>query len=160
MLISRNTFFLILLLIFVGAPLVKQIYWLSSAKKATGINWFQGATLELQGGISRHPVILFTVNNDSITFNGKGYLKIKAGAIVSVLYQPNDPTDAIVDHWRTKWLDIFMYSIFPVLVLLVLYLTPDRLDPLIPRNSKIRIGVRPLIKIIPTKIQLPLPFRI
>jgi len=42
-----------------------------------------------------------------------------------------------------------VFALFPFLVLFVLYLTPDNLDPLIPRKSKILIGIRPFIRIIP-----------
>jgi hypothetical protein len=42
---------------------------------------------------------------------------------------------------------------FPMLVLLVLYLTPDRLDPLIPWRSKLLIGIHPFIQIIPVSCQ-------
>lgn len=34
-----------------------------------------------------------------------------------------------------------MYSV-------VLYLTPDRLDPVIPRRSKVLIGIHPFIQIV------------
>ena len=35
----------------------------------------------------------------------------------------------------------------PLLVLLVLFLTPDRFDPLIPHRAKILLGGRPMIKV-------------
>ena len=47
------------------------------------------------------------------------------------------------------WGATLVFSLFPLLILLVLFLTPDRLDPLIPWKSKIMIGIRPFIKIIP-----------
>jgi hypothetical protein len=43
----------------------------------------------------------------------------------------------------------FVFALYPVLTFLVLLLTPDRFDPLIPRRSKVLIGIRPIIKIIP-----------
>lgn len=46
------------------------------------------------------------------------------------------------------WGAAVVYSAFPLLVLLVLYLTPERLDPVIPRRSKVLIGVNPFIKIV------------
>lgn len=46
------------------------------------------------------------------------------------------------------WGAALVFSLFPLLVLLVLYLTPDRLDPVIPRKSKILIGIHPFIKIV------------
>src|SRR5579859_3162282 len=43
----------------------------------------------------------------------------------------------------------FVFALFPLLTLLVLLLTPDRLDPVIPRRAKILLGFRPFIRIIP-----------
>lgn len=49
---------------------------------------------------------------------------------------------------REVWGASFVYSLFPLMILLVLLLTPERLDPLIPRRSKIVLGMRPFIKIV------------
>jgi hypothetical protein len=49
---------------------------------------------------------------------------------------------------RYVWGASFVYSLFPLLILLVLLFTPERLDPLIPRKSRILIGIRPFIKIV------------
>lgn len=46
------------------------------------------------------------------------------------------------------WDASLVFSLFPMLVLLVLYLTPDRLDPVIPWKSKVLIGVKPFIQIV------------
>ena len=46
------------------------------------------------------------------------------------------------------WAPTVVYSQFPLLILLVLFLTPERLDPLIPKRSKILLGIRPFIKVI------------
>ena len=50
------------------------------------------------------------------------------------------------------WAPTVVYSQYPLLILLVLFLTPERLDPLIPRRSKILLGIRPFIKIIPGQL--------
>lgn len=50
---------------------------------------------------------------------------------------------------RNVWGASFVYSLFPLCILLVLFFTPERLDPLIPRKSKVLIGIRPFIKIVP-----------
>jgi hypothetical protein len=50
---------------------------------------------------------------------------------------------------REVWGATFVYSLFPLLILLVLLLTPEKLNPLIPRKSKVLIGIRPFIKIVP-----------
>jgi hypothetical protein len=40
-------------------------------------------------------------------------------------------------------------DLYPLLTVFVLYLTPNRFDPLIPWRSKILLGGRPLIRILP-----------
>jgi hypothetical protein len=47
------------------------------------------------------------------------------------------------------WGFTLVFSIFPMLVLLVLLLTPEWLDPVIPRRSKILLGISPFVKIVP-----------
>jgi hypothetical protein len=49
---------------------------------------------------------------------------------------------------RNIWGASFVYALFPLLILLVLFFTPERLDPLIPRKSRVLIGMRPFIKIV------------
>jgi hypothetical protein len=46
------------------------------------------------------------------------------------------------------WGASVVYSLFPLLIILVLFFTPEGLDPLIPRKSKILFGLKPFIKII------------
>jgi len=53
--------------------------------------------------------------------------------------------------WQIRddvWQASLVFSLFPMLVLLVLYLTPDRLDPLIPWKSKVLLGLNPFIQIV------------
>jgi len=50
------------------------------------------------------------------------------------------------------WAPTVVYSLFPLLILLVLLLTPKRLDPLLPAKSTVLLGIRPFIKIIPKPI--------
>ena len=40
-------------------------------------------------------------------------------------------------------------DVYPVLTVLVLFLTPNRFDPLIPWGSKILLGIKPLIRVLP-----------
>lgn len=48
------------------------------------------------------------------------------------------------------WGATLVYSLFPLLVLLVLLLTPEKFDPIIPKKSMILLGIAPFINIIPT----------
>ena len=47
------------------------------------------------------------------------------------------------------WASTGVFALYPLLVFLILWLTPDRLDPVIPRKATILIGIRPFIKIVP-----------
>jgi len=58
--------------------------------------------------------------------------------------------DAVVNDFFNIWMSTISYAIFPVLLVIVLYVMPERFDPLIPRKSKVLIGKGSLIKIIPT----------
>jgi hypothetical protein len=49
------------------------------------------------------------------------------------------------------WGASLVYAMFPLLILLVLFLTPEGLDPIIPRRAKVLLGVRPFIRIIPAR---------
>jgi hypothetical protein len=40
-------------------------------------------------------------------------------------------------------------DVYPVLTIIVLFLTPNRFDPVIPWRSKILLGGRPLIRVLP-----------
>ena len=50
------------------------------------------------------------------------------------------------------WSGTLVFALCPLLILLVLFLTPDRFDPLIPKKSTILIGIKPFIKIVPAEV--------
>lgn len=151
MIISRNQFFLLLFIIFIGPFIFYNIMWIATSMQTTGIMQFKGHTLELQG-ISSHPVIRFKAGNDTIYFNGKNNLNLLPGEIVPVRYKSNDPSDAKVNTFFCIWVDTILYSLPFFLVLLILFLTPDRFDPLIPKKSHVLLGKKSFITIIPISV--------
>ena len=148
MTLSRNAFFLALLLICISPVVIWKIAWLSKTKTTNGKVWFTGHTLQLDGAISSHLVILFLAGRDSIHFDAPANLSFKEGQTVPVRYVLNKPSDARVNTFLRIWGDAIVYGIWPVLVLLVIYLIPESLDPLVPRRSKIQFDRRSVIKII------------
>lgn len=44
---------------------------------------------------------------------------------------------------------VVVFSLFPLLITLVIFLTPERFDPVIPWRSKILLGFRPFIRVLP-----------
>ena len=47
------------------------------------------------------------------------------------------------------WGNSLAYALWPSLIFLVIFLTPEKFDPLIPKKSTIVLGIKPFIKIIP-----------
>lgn len=47
------------------------------------------------------------------------------------------------------WGSTLVFATFPLLVIIVVFMIPENLDPLIPKRSKILLGIKPFIKIIP-----------
>ena len=145
--LNRNKFFLLIFIIFIGPFVAYKIIWIIRSQKTMGRVLFRGRTIEVQG-TSDHSVIKYSVGNDSLFFNTEDDLEMKKGEIVPVLYQKNNPTDACIDNFTGVWIGTMVYALFPLLIILVLYLTPQRFDPIIPRNAKIVFGKKPFIKII------------
>jgi hypothetical protein len=148
MLLTRNQFFLVLSILLLGPFYVPRLLWLTHSGKATGRGWFVGHTLEMQGNITEHLVIIFRAGNDSVFFNGGGR-KFHVGDAVPVRYQKDDPSDARINTFSGMWEDVLINSLLPLLTLLILYITPARFDPLIPWKARVQLGIKPLIKIVP-----------
>lgn len=147
--LNRTQFFLLLFILFIGPIIAYKVFWILNAKHTTGIVYFIGHTLELQGGISTHRVILFQAGKDSVIFNAGLSESAKPGDPVPILYQKNNPNDARVDIPDRIWGDTLVFSLLPFLVLMVIFLIPDSLDPLVPKRSKIILGRKPFIRIAP-----------
>jgi len=155
MLLRRNQFFLLLLLIFVVPIVAYKICWLARSEKSWGIVCFTGHTLETTG-VSQHPVIWFKAGKDSIFFNGNSNVSFRKGELVPVRYHKDAPRDARIDSPLSIWGDTLAWALLPFLVILVLYLTPQRLQPLIPAKTNIRLTIkRPFIKIESSKPAYP-----
>jgi hypothetical protein len=45
-----------------------------------------------------------------------------------------------------------VFAFFPLLTIVVLFFTPDRFDPLIPWRSKVLLGIKPFIRILPAAV--------
>jgi hypothetical protein len=152
MIFSRNQFFLLLFFIFISPLYIYKLAWLAGSKQTTGIMEFVGhGNLGSALGISTYPVMKFVVGKDTIHFNGNMDYKMLPEDFVPVRYRQHNPSDAKMNTFICIWGDTLVYSIGPVLVLLVLYLTPDRFESLIPKRSSVIIGKRPFIRIISGK---------
>jgi hypothetical protein len=99
-------------------------------------------------GVSTYSVIRYEVGKDSLYFNSNINLNLRPGEVVQIRYQKNNPSDAIADDFVSMWAETLVYALFPVLILLVLFLMPERFDPVIPKKSKVLIGKKPFIQIL------------
>lgn len=150
MIFSRNQFFLLLFAISILPFFAYKLIWLATTTKTNGIVYFIGhGNLGSVLGISTYPVIRYEAGKDTIEFKGNLNLEVQPGETVSVRYQKNDPADAKINTAICIWGDTLAYSIFPFIVLLIIFFIPERFDPIVPKRSKILLGKKPLIKIIP-----------
>jgi hypothetical protein len=147
MVLSRNRFFLVLFLIFIGPSIAYKVIWIATAQRTNGRVLFRGRSIETQG-TSDHSVIKYKADRDSLIFNTSDDLEMDKGEIVAVLYQKGDPASACVNNFAGLWLGTAVYMLFPFLIIVVLYFTPDKFDPLIPKNARIVLGKKPIIQII------------
>ena len=145
MIVSRNTFFLILfILINLPIPLYKLV-WLATSKETTGTMYFLGhGNLGSVLGISTYPVIWFKTGHDTIYFNGNVNIPLKEGEQVSVRYQKNNPADAKINTFSCIWGDSLAYELGPLLIFIIVFFHPD----LVPRKSRILLGTKPIIKFV------------
>ena len=75
---------------------------------------------------------------------------------LGVMCFTDHPSDARIDIPTSIWGDTLAWALYPFLVILVLYLTPQRLQPLIPEKAHIRLTIkRPFIKIESSKPACP-----
>ena len=47
------------------------------------------------------------------------------------------------------WGNSIAYGLWPLLIYLVIFLTPDKFEPLVPKNSVVLLGLKPFLKVIP-----------
>lgn len=138
MLISRNLFLCCLFVLLTGPIIGARLYWLAGTRHTMGVLYFVGHDgLGSTLGITTYPVILFRVGKDSFEFKGKGGIDYKIGGPVPVRYRVDNPYDAKIDKPLLVWGDVGVDLLVPVIVWLVLVLTPKRFDPLIPAGSMI-----------------------
>ena len=119
--------------------------WLLRSIPAKGTMCFMGKSLNGQLS-STYPVIRFrSLKGDTIYFNGANELMYERGEIIPVRYQESMPAEARIYSFAGLWLDTVIYALVPFLLLLIVFLHPE----IIPRRSKIIIGKKALVKIVP-----------
>jgi hypothetical protein len=143
--LSRIQFFFLLNGLIVFPFFAYKLIWLSGSAATIGEMCFMG---KQQNGqiVTNYPVIKFTgTGPGTIFFNGIDELQLKQGDAVPVRYQKNNPADARINTFTGIWLDTVIYAMIPFLFLLITFLHRG----IVPRKSKIIVGIRPVIKVVP-----------
>jgi hypothetical protein len=145
MLVSRHSFFLLLLVVILLPLPLYKLFWLAGSRETTGTMYFTGhGNLGSVLGISTYPVIWFRQENDTIFFNGNVNIPLKQDEKVSIRYQISNPSDAKVNSFTCIWGDTLAYESGPFLVFLIIFLHPD----LVPKKAKIRLRWKTGIKFV------------
>ena len=145
MILNRQSFFLLLLVIVLLPLPLYKLFWLAGSRETTGTMYFTGhGNLGSALGISSYPVIWFTQGNDTIFFNGNVNIPLKQDEKVSVRFQVKNPSDAKVNSFICIWGDTLAYELGPFLVFMIAFLHPD----LVPKKAKVSLKWKSGIKFI------------
>jgi hypothetical protein len=145
MILSRNSFFMLLAALLLLPLVVHILAWLAGTRETTGTIYFTGhGDLGSVLGISTYPVIWFKSGKDTIFFNGNVNISLKPDEKVSVRYQVRSPSDAKVNSFTRIWGDTMAYELGPFLILLILFFHPE----LVPKKTRVRLGKKPFLQFV------------
>jgi hypothetical protein len=145
MIIPRRVFFMILFVAVVVPWCVPKMIWIAGSAKTTGIMEFVGhGDLGSALGMSTYPVIKFEVGDRIFHFNGSRNVPLKKGEKVDVLFQKDNPGDAMINSFATIWGQTIAYAMGPLLVYLVLLVSPG----VIPWRARLKIGWPSIVQVV------------
>jgi hypothetical protein len=145
MIFTRSQFFITLFSIIVLPIVAYKIIWLLRSSKAVGEMEFVGhGNYGSILGVSTYPVIIFTVGKDTFHFNGNLNIPLKRGQKVELRYLRHNPSNAKINTFLCIWGDTITYTLGPLLAFLGIFFAPD----IVPRRSKLKVGIRPLVRIL------------
>lgn len=156
MLITRTSFFAGLFLLLVGPFFVPKLFWLLCSRRTVGKVLFTGGVLDPINGTTKYLVMQFPLGRDTIEFQSNVYFRWPQDTAVMIRYSRFDPYDARIDVPVCIWGDTLAHVLLPLGIWLVLFLTPNRFDPLVPWGAKVRLGGRwPWIRVMALLFLLP-----
>jgi hypothetical protein len=144
MLFTKNAFFFLLLLIILLPFVLPNILWLLNARKTTGVVEGIGASTGISFGRDTYAYVSFLADKDTVYFQGMDD-DYKRGDVVALLYQKKNPQDAKINSFYSLWGKTISYFGAPLIFWIICFFAPD----IVPKGSKIRIGKKPFVKLIP-----------
>jgi hypothetical protein len=137
MLLTRTRFFLLLFLVLVGPFFLPKLFWFASSRTVAGWVYFTSGEMDDLVGTKKSSIIRFSLGKDTIEFKSNVYFRLPDDAPVRVRYSRFDPVDARIDLPVCIWMDTLVNILLPLGIWLVLFLTPNRFDPLIPWGCRV-----------------------
>jgi len=137
MLLTRRRFFLLLFLVLVGPFFGPKVFWFACSRTVVGWVYFTSGELDGLTGTKKRLIIRFPIDKDTIEFQSNMYFRLADDAPIRVRYARFDPFDARIDLPVCIWGDTLVNALLPLGIWLVLFLTPNRFDPLIPWGCKV-----------------------
>jgi hypothetical protein len=137
MLLSRSRFFLLLFLVLVGPFFGPKLFWFICSRRTMGKVYFMGGQLDAISGTKKYLYIRYPLGKDTIEFISNMFFRWPDDTPVMVRYSRIDPVDARIDLPVCVWGDTMVHILLPVGIWLVLLLTPNRFDPLIPWGCRV-----------------------
>jgi hypothetical protein len=153
MLLSRGRFFLLLFFVLVGPFCGPKLFWFICSRQTVGKVYFTGGQLDAISGTRKYLYIRFPLGkdtrspagndgrspagDDTVEFISNMFFRWPDDTPVMVRYSRLDPVDARIDLPVCIWGDTLVHILLPMGIWLVLLLTPNRFDPLIPWGCKL-----------------------
>ena len=144
MLFTKNAFFFLLLLIILLPFVLPNALWILNSQKTTGRVEGIGTSTGVSFGRDTYAYVSFTANKDTFYFQGMDD-DYKEGDIVPLRYQKKNPEDARIVSFYSLWGKTISYFGAPLIFWAICFFAPD----IVPKGSKIRIGKKPFLKLIP-----------
>jgi hypothetical protein len=121
-----------------------NLIWLLRSQKTTGKVEGIGAAAGISLGPDTYAYVSFEAGRDTFYFQGMDD-DFTRGDVVPVRYQKKNPEDARVATFYSIWGKTIAYCGAPLIFWIICFFAPD----IVPKGSKIRIGKKPFLKLIP-----------